>query len=259
MSKKIKVNFLERKPSDRFIESYSAYNPVTEYCLLDDDYNAIHPQVRCKDYLQDLFWLFRNTTTPKEEKREVIYGFTAANYTKYPLVNKDFYKVGIRFRKRANDEFEIITNELVEFVRTHLNRLEDAFGFPKSTVFLDKSELILVFEFSSKWTDKPYLLSFYLLLIRALFRDNNLTDTKDMLKYILDYPKKHAGETAGFLNKSQYLIEKMFNKDFPDQTWDEYDNVKKIHDTSGVVSYSQYLEQIEKIKTRDVAKVAIPA
>ena len=140
--KGIKVKFLERK-SEHFIESYMGIK-VTEFCMLDDDFNAIHPQVRCKDHILDLFWIVRNPNLSEDKKNEIIYGFKVSNYLKYPLIDRDIYRVGIRFRTEGQ-VFETISEERIALIASRLKDLEDRLEFPTSNVFVDKSKQILVF------------------------------------------------------------------------------------------------------------------
>lgn len=254
--KGIKVNFLERK-NEHFIESYYA-NKVTEFCMLDDDFNAIHPQVRCKDYIQDLFWIVRNPNLSEDKKNEIIYGFKASNYLKYPLIDKDIYRVGIRFRTEGQ-VFETISEERTALIASRLKDLEDRLEFPTSNVFVDESKQILVFEFNPKWVEKPYLLSFYLLFIRILFTETveNLNKITDIKEYLQKYPASKSGYDASFINKSTFLLDLMFNKEFPEQLWTSYDDVKSMHNTSGIVSYSNYLKELSAQKSKN--EKALPA
>ena len=250
---KINVKFLEREDANVvFHEIYSSSN-VTEFCMLDEDYKAIHPQIRCKDYLQDLFWVVRQ----KELKSGVVYGFNAFSFLKYPLIDRDIYRVGIRFRTEGQ-VFETVEDKHLHSMRSVLNQLEDILEFPTSNVFVDESEKIIVCEFDKEWVKYPYLLSLYLLLIRILSREKVevLQKIKDIKKYLLEYPAKHSGNDAMNLKKGSFILNKIFEKEFPEQPWDFYKNLYDIHDNSGIATYSSYLNTL---KQQQDAKKLIPA
>ena len=244
--KNVNVQFLERKSgTDSFIEAYQA-SSVTEYCLLDDEYCAIHPQVRCKDYLQDLFWIAYTEKNIKEEEKKDkgrIYGFYPFSYDTSQLKNKELYKVGIRYREKNGQTIKNLDLDKCLKIKSILNDFEKSIDFPLSDVKTDLVHNILVFEFNSKWTTKPYLLSFYLLIIRILFTEEDLNFSgKKFLKYLLDFPSKKSGNDSSILRKSEYLLKKFISKEFPEQSWNAYNNLYNIHDTSGISSYSGYLK-----------------
>lgn len=258
-SKENEVQFLEREEKDvKFYEIYGSSN-VAEMCMLDEKYKAIHPFVRCKDFIQDLFWLVRQPIITDKLKEVTTHGFKTGSFIQYPLINRDIYRVGIRFRTEGQS-FRTFTEEHGTQVAAVLNHLEKIFEFPLSNVFLNKTEEIAVFEFSPKWTEEPYLLSLYLLLIRLILLDDtdvltNVTDGKD---YLLKYPERKSGYDAGLIRRGDYIINKLFNKEQPKQGWDFYSTFQSIHHNSGIVSFSNYLKQIELKKSNAAAKEAIP-
>lgn len=251
----IEVKFKERENRDFFNEAYSSSN-VAEYCLLDEKYEAIHPQVRCKDYFQDLFWLDNQIFDNKEERekainsKEDVYGFVPINYlTEYSLKNKDVYRVGIRFRTKGQDfrQFELTRQELAQSL---MGQIETSLEFPTSNIFIDKSKEIMVFEFSNNWVQKPYLLSFYLLLSRMLstIPEEELSKIEDFVNYLLEYSKKNSNTSASILKNSAFLLNKMFiEKELPEQTWESYKSMNSLHDASGVASYSMLLKRTEEL------------
>ena len=144
-------------------------------------------------------------------------------------------------------------------IASRLKDLEDRLEFPTSNVFVDESKQILVFEFNPKWVEKPYLLSFYLLFIRILFTETveNLNKITDIKEYLQKYPASKSGYDASFINKSTFLLNLMFNKEFPEQLWTFYDDVRSMHNTSGIVSYSNYLKELSTQKKKN--EKALPA
>ena len=259
--RKVKENeviFLEREEKNvKFYEIYGSSN-VAEMCMLDDKYKAIHPQVRCKDFIQDLFWLVRQPEITKELKESFTHGFQTGAFIKYPLVNRDIYRVGIRFRTEGQS-FRTFTEEHREASQLVLNHLEKMFEFPLSNVLLSKSKQEMVFEFSPKWTEEPYLVSLYLLIIRLISLDDTevLKSVTDIKEYLLKYPERKSGNDASFIKRSDYILNKLFNKEHPKQGWDFYTSFSGVHHSSGIVSFSSYLKQIELKKENDAAKEAI--
>lgn len=262
MRKKTKENeviFLEREEKDvQFYEIYGSSN-VAEMCMLNDKYKAIHPQVRCKDFIQDLFWLVRQPEITKELKENFTHGFQTGAYISYPLINRDIYRVGIRFRTEGQT-FRTFTEEHREASHSVLNHLEKMFEFPLSNVFLSKTKKEMVFEFSPKWTKEPYLVSLYLLLIRLISLDDTevLKSVTDVKEYLTKYPERKSGNDAGFIKRSEFILDKLFNKEQPKQGWDFYTSFNGVHHSSGIVSFSSYLKQIELKKKNDEAKEAVP-
>ena len=251
------VKFLEREEAKvSFIEAYSAFN-VSEYCFLDENNKPLHPQVRCKDYIQDLFWMSKlidsNSDNNKIEefKNTIIYGFKPYNYCiLYPFINRDFYRVGIRFRTEGQN-FRQYDNKHVELAQQIIIQIETSFEFPTSKVSLSKSKEILIFEFSSKWTTMPYLVSLYLLLIRVLSKASieDMESIEDFKQYLLDYPKSKSGNEAQNLAGGSFLLKKLFKENiFPEQKWEDYKTINEIHNDSGVSSFSKFLKAFENQK-----------
>ena len=165
-------------------------------------FNAIHPQVRCKDYIQDLFWIARNPNLSEDKKNEIVYGFKASNYLKYPLIDRDIYRVGIRFRTEGQ-VFETISEERTAMIASRLKDLEDRLEFPTSNVFVDESKQILVFEFNPNGLKNLICYHFIFYLLEILFTETveNLNKITDIKEYLQKYPASKSGYDASFINK----------------------------------------------------------
>lgn len=251
-----KIRFLERDDNkEKFYEVYNASN-VAEYCMLNEELNAIHPQVRCKDYIQDLFWMSRLIKKGERDltdlKEMEIYGFNSYKYcVNYSFVDKDYYRVGIRFRTEGQN-FRIFDDMFTSCVIKLLNQLETNFEFPTSEISLNETKDIMMFKFSSKWTEQPYLVSLYLLLIRVLINIDPLKieSIKSFEAYLLEYPKKNAGSDARILNDSTLLLTKFFGKEkIPKQNWEDFKDINDIHNNSGVSSFSKLIKRLEFLKS----------
>lgn len=251
------VIFLEREEAKvYFTESYGAKN-VSEYCFLDDNNKPLHPQIRCKDYAQDLFWVTRLIRTTSDEnelqrlKTNQVYGFRPYDYCKdYPFIDRDLYRVGIRFRTEGQN-FRQYDNTHVELAQQLISRIETGFEFPISKVSLSNSGEVLIFEFSSRWTKFPYLVSLYLLLIRVLSKATveEMKVIDDFEDYLLKYPTKQSGNEASNLAGAEYLLQKLFKeRAFPDQKWEDYKSMMDIHNNSGISSFSKFLKKAEELK-----------
>lgn len=251
------TTFLEREVSNvKFMEIYGANN-VSEYCFFDEDNNPLHPQVRCKDYIQDLFWTSKiiQSTNNKDElkilENNEIYGFKPWLYCEsYPFIDRDFYRVGIRFRTEGQN-FRQYDNTHVELAQELISRIETGFEFPISKVSLSNSGEVLIFEFSSRWTTTPYLLSLYLLLIRILNKASieEMKAIDNFEDYLLTYPNNNSGNDASNIANSLYLLEKLFKeKNFPEQNWEDYNTIRDIHNNSGISSFSKFLKKAEELK-----------
>lgn len=251
------VTFLEREVAKvHFIESYGSNN-VSEYCFLDEDNKPLHPQVRCKDYIQDLFWtskLIQSTSDENELQKlrtNQVCGFKPFLYCEtYPFIDRDLYRVGIRFRTEGQN-FRQYDNMHVELAQQLISRIETGFEFPISKVSLSNSGEILIFEFSSRWTTTPYLLSLYLLLIRVLNKASieEMKAIDSFEDYLLTYPSKNSGNDASNLAGALYLLEKLFKqREFPQQKWEDYKTINDIHNNSGVSSFSKFLKKAEELK-----------
>ena len=259
------VIFLEREEAKvHFTESYGSNN-VSEYCFLDENNKALHPQVRCKDYIQDLFWTSKLIQSNSDDnelqklKTNQVYGFKPFLYCEtYPFIDRDLYRVGIRFRTEGQN-FRQYDNTHVELAQQLISRIETGFEFPISKVSLSSSGEILIFEFSSKWTTTPYLLSLYLLLIRVLNKASieEMKAIDSFEDYLLTYPNKNSGNDASNLAGALYLLEKLFKQRvFPEQKWEDYKTINDIHNNSGISSFSKFLKKAEELKATD--KKSIP-
>lgn len=266
------IKFLEREEEGVKLSEVYPNNHVTEYCFLDENDIAIHPQVRCKDYIQDLFWVSKlidcsKSTSDKNIHRlvqsledEDIYGFNPYKYCiKYPFINRDSYKVGIRFRTEGQN-FRQYTIQYAGFAQSLLKFIETSFEFPYSKVSLSTSKEILIFEFSSSWTKTPYLLSLYLLLIRLLSKssEEEMKSIKDFKKWLLEYPGKNSGNDAQNLHGAEFLLNTIFKENiFPEQKWEDYKSLRSIHNNSGISSFSKFLKILENQSKKEPAMVTI--
>jgi len=261
------VIFLEREEANvHFTESYGANN-VSEYCFLDKENKPLHPQVRCKDYIQDLFWttkLIQSTSDENELQKlrtNQVYGFKPWLYCEsYPFIDRDFYRVGIRFRTEGQN-FRQYDNTHVELAQQLISRIETGFEFPISKVSLSNSGEVLIFEFSSRWTTTPYLVSLYLLLIRILNKASieEMKAIDNFEEYLLTYPNKNSGNDAVNLAGALYLLEKLFKeKVFPEQKWEDYKTINDIHNNSGVSSFSKFLKKTEELKATGEKSIPLP-
>jgi len=251
------AKFLEREEAKvKFSEVYGSEN-VIEYCFLDEEYKAVHPQVRCKDFIQDLFWMSRLLKSTSDEKKlaqlktTVVYGFKPYDFcSNYPFVDRDYYRVGIRFRTKGQD-FRIFEEQQSASAIRLINQIETGLEFPTSIVSLSKKRNIIIFEFSSKWSETPYMMSFYLLLVRLVTKLSpvELDKIENFQEYILNYPKSNSGNDARIIVDSLYLLEKIFNKEkIQEQTWEEYESISSVHNNSGISSFSKLIKKTDEMK-----------
>lgn len=240
----VSINFLEREPGIGFVEAYSNKN-VYEFCLLDDSLNGVHHQVRCKDYLQDLFWYQFTKQYPNDVQ---IFGFYPKSYNNFKLTDREWYNIGIRFRTEGQ-EFEQFSKDIVDRVQYYINEIESILEFPMSTFYLDKNKKAILSTFSYKWTKKPYLLSLYLLLFRLLTNYSKKNDLKDMnvFDFLKGLPEKETGNDMRHLKNCSIMLDLLREKKFPKQNWGDYKTINEVHSATGVSSYSIVLNRCKNL------------
>lgn len=264
-----KQYFLERKTN--LTESPQG-NKYLIWSLLNDKNEPFHPYFKCKDYFQDLFLYYHlyNDGHVKETSKE-IFGFNPENFFKEIISIKENFKICLKIKKeteKVNETSEKLDVESInETVRT-LNYFEELLNFPLTTYEITEDFTTAIFNFSKSWTDYPYLISLYLLLLRGSLRRQidkheaivlkNLDTFEDFLKSIYDILNTDENKAYLFLKdkksfyKSKEIIEIVLSKEIvPYETWEKYsNNLQNCHMNSGSVAVSGQIKILNKTKNK---------
>lgn len=210
-----------------------AYSNGLKMVILDNKGNIKHNPVRCKDYFQDIYW------SEKLKKGKIQqYGFEWNGNNKKPISKQKYVYLGL-----ISDDDSILIKNSYSMLKM-LNCVENHFNIPFTTLQLDdnkKNNIIL--KYSNKWSNKPYLLSLFFLLVRSGFYYNldfNIDSvykflTIDILKEnILDSDKNSLFK----LSKTEGLKEILLNKKKVNINYKNYTTSYDIHNKSGIVSIS---------------------
>ena len=242
------------------------------FSLLNDKNEPFHPYFMCKDYFQDLFlyyYMYNDGVTNENSKKEAIFGFQPELFFREILQIKNNFKICLKVQhsnKNINDFCEKFDIENINETIRVLNYFEELLNFPLTTYEITEDLTTVIFDFSKKWTERPYLISAYLLILRGVLRkqiDNitaidlkNLDTLEDFLKSIDSFFKIEETKAYSFARdkrsfyKSKEVIETILMKEtLPAETWDKYlTSLMDCHMNSGCVSVSSQIKILNKMK-----------
>lgn len=195
-----------------------------EYHMLNKQGEAITPPIQCKDFITDIFW------TEQTGKPISIYGFS---WKPGQLKKSEFYSVAVKYN---NQDMKACLKPLRAFLRDWEERL----GFPGSNVELDDTGTALIVTFSSKWTDKPILVSALTLFLRIGCQYDLGTELPVFLKKFGKQEKVWSSVDKTYLTSpgGQERIERMLNGDSAfKQKYDDFKEAYSIHGSSGIMCW----------------------
>lgn len=226
----------KRKPQE-------IYNGGIKMVLCHNGRN-IHTPVTCKDFISDIFWLNRKRKEGDARKSISIYQFSYWN----------------RLDLLALNEYEVymfLTNNPIildnaAYIQSFLNEVEVKLNIPYSTVVsqtIKEKQGVLV-TFDKKWTERPYLISLFLLLLRIapLYRNE---DMYDFLEDVINRNRSvhHLNCMDGeYLRDALPFIKMLCEEQIEcNQEWS--DELKMHHDYGGVVSFAKQFLHSRGLRT----------
>jgi hypothetical protein len=210
-----------------------AYSNGLQMVVLDNKGNIRHKPVRCKDYFQDMYW------SEKLKKGNVKqYGFEWDGNNNKPVSKQRYVYLGLI----SNDSTILIENAYN--MLKMLNCVENHLKIPFTTLQRDDNEKKnIILKYSNKWSNKPYLLSLFFLLVRSGFHYEGVFQIDNIYKFLtIDILKKSLSDgdknSLFQLSKTEGLKEILLNKQKVESDWESYNLVYDIHNDSGIVSIS---------------------
>ncbi len=195
-------------------QEYIGKNDGWGFQFLNENYEAMHPPACCKDFLQDVVYI------ELTQDNFSIYNFVH-KYQGF-LKDKELLRLSLYW---TNSKVKV--NAFIEPLNKFLNDIEDKLGYQRSNVYLDKTELIIIIDFSSKWISKPYMFSLFTLLARKGIYYNG-----DLEGYLFSKENKsylESNDTYNLVNeKYKQIINKIINKELEliQPNWEEFKNYK---------------------------------
>lgn len=252
----IEVKEFEQK--DHLSQIYAA---GLEYSILNKKNEMLLPYIFCKDWASDLVWAILN------KKKAQIYGITC------DYVGKEENLLGLRILVRNS---AIENNDFFAQIQNSINLINDYFKLvfkikkPAKieinnylmTKKGDKETLTLVLNLPFVFLSSPPLLSLLLLLIRCgvKYTENPLEYLKDIstpldkTKYPPQYKIQGIQQNdSSYIEKALPLLEEMVKIKFSNifkrklnENWPEKSNTSQIHNSSGIVGFSNYYKKYKK-------------
>lgn len=208
-----------------------AYSSGIKYAILDAEGNIRHKPIRCKDYIQDLYW---SEILNKGEIKQ--YGFKWDGNNTNPVSKQDKVSVVL-----ISDN-ETSLQQYKDNLQNLLNIVENTLDIPNSEVINSSScdkDIIVIYD--NKWSEKPYLLSMLYLLMRiGLYYKRNNNDIYEVVDYLIN---KNANLLTNdvqqllSINKNKKFEELFINNELQEQKWSDYDTTSNIHNNSGIMSF----------------------
>jgi hypothetical protein len=212
------------------------YSSGVQFAMFNDQNEQICQWVVCRDFFSELIW------SQIHNKPAGIYGFKAD-----PSVDPkiDFENTRFLIRNRQDKNFLDKIDGIVDFV----NQIEDIMNLRKTEIFIVNSkekngEIATVA--SGRWMRSPVLLSMYSLFLRVGFCHTVGDNWKDTVKKMVKGEiKPYQRNDAEYLKQSIKGIEKILTIGYknifyvqPKFNYPEKKNVSKLHNSSGIVSFS---------------------
>jgi len=190
-----------------------------------ENLKCIHGYWKCKDYLQDFFWI----ENQKIEDSRAIYGFIHHNMN------------------LTSDPIYIVIDNLDFNAKKYFDNIKLFWALPdhKYSISVELIDNKIVLDITSLFNAKPYEISLYATLFRLQYAYTNTYDT--VISFLTDI--ESIGESiSGMYSKDieritvmlPMLNEIYLGIDF-DQQWSKYKSGYNCHDGSGILSMFENL------------------
>ena len=220
---------------------------TSQFALFNKELSeTITPFVKCKDFLGDVFW------GEVTKQNATIYGFKWNIGQDKEAFKEDIYHIVLRKQVNgSNSTIEKATQEEVDNILALLHQFEDSLGFTKSTAELSETGLEIIVSYDKKWTDRPYIYSAFLLLLRIGFKYDGKSDVYEYYKNEKNFL---SFNDAGYMRTARETINDLL-KGYIDtnQTYQMYNSVGEVHGGSGVVAWTPKYKKPE-LKYVEVSK-----
>jgi len=206
-----------------------AYSEGLQYAILDNEGNIRHKPIRCKDYIQDIYWSEILKTGEIEQ-----YGFIWDGSNNNPV--SKLYYVNVLLIAQNNDDL----NDYIVSLKHNINLFEECLKFKFTEIFKTSNESKdIIIRYSNEWSEKPYLLSLYYLLLRLCLKIDTKNNIEELISFIetnLDNFDSSTIYSLKSIIKENKLRLIFINKEKYEQKWEEYNHSYDVHNYSGVVN-----------------------
>ncbi len=202
------------------------------YALLDKEGNIRHTLIRCKDYIQDVYW----SEITKHKSEFNIYGFVWNGLNDNPISKQETVSMLL-----VPDSFNNDLSPYCKNLNNFLNIIEETLDIPPSKVEISESDnKDLIVTYDNNWSKRPYLISLLLLLMRngLFFEGNNIDDVLNYLNDKTEYKNKWLSndlQQVKGLIATDKLKTLFVDKMLPEIKWKNY-SLRTIHNSSGILS-----------------------
>lgn len=201
-----------------------------QFALLDDKGNIRHKPIRCKDYVQDVYW---SELLGKGKIKQ--YGFEWDGSNKSPISKQKKVQVAI-----MSDGSPSLQPDILNILRL-VNTFEKAMGIPLSIAEkVEDNTMDIIVTYDNGWSKLPCFVSLLFLLLRIGRFYDGKADIESVVKWF-------DGGCKGTTYSDQSMImsitksgkvKRILEGYVPTQKWSDYSTVSSAHNSSGIVNYS---------------------
>jgi len=214
---------------------FALYNRQTE--------EVMTPFVQCKDFISDVFW------SNKMQKDITIFGFKWKNNSDEGILNKPRLSIAVK-KVRVNGVKEEITKEEILGIMALINPIDKANSFTRTIPRLCEDNKHIIVNFDKKWTDIPYTLSAFLLLLRIGFKYDGKSNVEEFYKNVENFLSTND---AMYMRTATSIIKDMQNGYIDSsQTYEQYKEINSVHGSSGIVAYARKYKKPELVGAEQV-------
>lgn len=236
--KSVPNNFLKPGKSLNLSQAYGAVS-MPEFAVLAPNGTMIGVWMRCKDYIQDIWWGFYNN------KSYSIYGWSW-NPESDPHPSTRWLLLAIRWVGKTDEQM----TEMLNNVRHTIADVEKRLRIPKhlKTRFSSVRDGYFVIFGSPRWLRAVCTVSFFAWLIRAsLTNDGHKFDTLDKKKFPVQNDAYYANSGA---NTIRLIMSGLRNVP---TDWEKYTTVGQVHNNGIQTQNHSSIESLKKLGLETVA------
>lgn len=197
-------------------------------CKEDDIYSNTIPFIKCRDYLSDVLFCYKNNVSLPP-----IYGFKA---------NPQQIADNILLIKNVKDIFLLNLK--------HLHEMEEKWGITKTEVVVLDNEDCLALHFDPIYLSNTVLLAYYTTYIRLMTYvkvESDVVETVSLYLKTINNSNTDQNYLIYYQCKDKFknLNIKKLMVNCNNVLTSNSDNINSIHDTSGIYTYLQFPQHIK--------------
>jgi hypothetical protein len=228
----MEVNLESLKNSPNLAEISHGANTVHMFFskIINNEHVRCSQIIKCKDFFQDLFW------SRAKKNSSSIYGFAWSHDKENETFSKETLNLVLYVSQNIYTNRKKLTDQQWDNSVNFLSKVCQNLNYGEIEVDMDSSKEFIIFTFDKRYTEVPYVWSWFLMMLRL-----SLTyDNSEILEYFKKDTLIYSTNDKMYVRNSNFL--KNFNNimnniiDFS-QKWTNYDEINTVHNSTGVLNY----------------------